>query len=158
MAAEPSQQGGDSRPGSSGKDPERTRSSGAKRKSTGSARSGRGQSPAPRTSDRSRTPDRARIPIRHQTPDREVTRDKGKTHALSTTPCRSRSPLRPLGPPLPGNRGFPRVDDTRGSQPENLPPLVRVSGRVPFPERQVPGRRERRRQVTQRMRLLLLQT
>jgi hypothetical protein len=41
-AAEPSQQGGGSRPGSSGKDPERTHSSGARRKSTGSARSGRG--------------------------------------------------------------------------------------------------------------------
>jgi hypothetical protein len=85
-AAKPSQQGGDSRPGSSGNDLERTRSSGAKRKSTGSARSGRGQSPAPRTSDWSKTPDRARTPIRHQTPDRKVTRDKGKTHALSTTP------------------------------------------------------------------------
>jgi hypothetical protein len=84
--AEPSQQGGGSGPGSSGKDPERTRSSGAKRKSTGSARSGRGQSPAPRTSDRSRTPDRARTPIRHQTPDQEATRDNGKTHALLTTP------------------------------------------------------------------------
>jgi general stress protein YciG len=90
-AAEPSQQGGDSRPGSSGKDPERTRSSGARRKSTGSAmtgsaRSERGQSPAPRTSDRSRTLDKARSPIRHQTSDPEASRDKGKTHALSTTP------------------------------------------------------------------------
>jgi hypothetical protein len=90
-AAESNQQGGDSRPGNSGKDPEMTRSSGARRKSTGlartgSARSGRGQSPAPRTSDQSRTPDRARTPIRHQTPDREASRDKGKTHALSTTP------------------------------------------------------------------------
>jgi hypothetical protein len=68
-----------------------TRSSQARRKSTGSARTGStrtgcGQSPAPRTSDRSRTPDRARTPIRHQTPDREATRDKGKSHALSTTP------------------------------------------------------------------------
>jgi hypothetical protein len=91
MAAEPSQHGGDSRPGNSGKDPQRTRSSGARRKSTGSARTGsarseRGQSSAPRTLDRSRTPDRARTAIRHQTPDREASRDKGKTHALSTTP------------------------------------------------------------------------
>jgi hypothetical protein len=44
---EPSQQGGGSRLGSSGKDPERTRSSGARRKSTGFARTGHGQSPAP---------------------------------------------------------------------------------------------------------------
>jgi hypothetical protein len=50
--AEPSQQGGGSRPGSSGKDPERTCSSQARRKSTGSVRIGRGQSPVPRTSDR----------------------------------------------------------------------------------------------------------
>jgi hypothetical protein len=89
--AEPSQQREDSRPGSSGRDPEKTRSSGARRKSTGSAvaesaRSGRGQSSAPRDSDRSRTPDRARSPIRHQTPDPEASRDKGKTHALSTPP------------------------------------------------------------------------
>jgi hypothetical protein len=71
--------------------PERTCSSGARRKSTGSAvagsaRSGRGQSPAPRNSDRSWTPDRVRSPIWHQTPDPEASRDKGKTHALSTTP------------------------------------------------------------------------
>jgi hypothetical protein len=55
-------------------------------------------------------------------------------HFRLTTQCRSHFPLRPLGPPLPGNHEFPRVDDTWGSQPENLPPLVRVSGRVPFPE------------------------
>jgi hypothetical protein len=88
---EPSQQGGGSRPRSSGKDPERTRSSGARRKSTesartGSARTGRGQSPAPRSSDRSRTPDRARTPIRHQTLDREATHDKDKAHAHPATP------------------------------------------------------------------------
>ena len=58
--AEPSQQAGGSRLGNFGKDPERPRSSGARRKSTGSVRRGRGQSPAPRTSDRSRTPDRVR--------------------------------------------------------------------------------------------------
>jgi hypothetical protein len=75
-----------------------------------------------------------------------------------TTPCRNNSSLRPPGPPLPGNHGFPRAEDTRSSRPENLPPLVRVSGRVPFPARQVPGPRERRRQATRRMRLLLLRT
>jgi hypothetical protein len=97
--AEPSQQGGGSGPGSSGKNPERTRSSQARRKNTGSARTGRGQSPAPRTSDRSRTPDRARTPIRHQTPDREATQDKGKSHAHPATPtfsadCPMLEPLR----------------------------------------------------------------
>jgi len=96
--AEPSQQKEDSRPGSSGRDPERTHSSGARRKSTGSAvagstRSGRGQSPAPRNSDRSRTPDRVRSPIRHQTPDPEARRDKGKAHALSTTPTFPADPM-----------------------------------------------------------------
>ena len=61
MAAGPNQQGGGFRPGSSGRAPERTRSSQVRRKSTGSIRIGRGQSPVPRTSDRSRTPNRARI-------------------------------------------------------------------------------------------------
>ena len=41
--AEPSQQVGGSRPGSSGKDPERARSPQVRRKSTGSVRTGRGQ-------------------------------------------------------------------------------------------------------------------
>ena len=85
-AAEPSQQAGGSRPGSSEKDPERPRSSGARQKSTGSVRTGRGQSPAPKTSDRSRTPDRVRSPIRHQAMDRDVTPDKGKARVNPTTP------------------------------------------------------------------------
>ena len=83
---EPSPQGGGSGPGRFGKDPERNRSSQARRKSTRSARTGRGQSPAPRTSDRSRTSDKARTPIQHQTPDREATQDKGKSHAHPATP------------------------------------------------------------------------
>ena len=61
------QQGGGSRPSSSGKDPSGTRS-GVRRKSTGSVRTGRDQSPVRRTSDRSRTPDRARTPIRSPVP------------------------------------------------------------------------------------------
>jgi hypothetical protein len=81
--ADPSQQGGNSRSGSFGKYPKRTHSSQARRKSTGSVRTGRGQSPIPMTSDRSRTPDRARTPIRRQTPDREVTSDRGKSHATT---------------------------------------------------------------------------
>ena len=68
-AVDPNQQGDGSRPGSSGKALERTRSSQVKRTSTGSVRTGRGQSPVRRTSDRSRTPDMARTPIRSRTPD-----------------------------------------------------------------------------------------
>jgi hypothetical protein len=84
--ADPSQQGDGSRPGSSGKTPERTRSSQARRKSTGSVRTGRSQLHVPRTSDRSRTPDRARTPIRRQTPDREATPYRGKSHAHQACP------------------------------------------------------------------------
>jgi hypothetical protein len=72
-----------------------------------------------------------------------------------TTPCRNNSSLRPPGPLLPGIHGFPQAEDTRSSRLENLPPPVRVSGRVPFPARQVPGHREQR-QATRRMRLFLL--
>ena len=53
--AEPSQQAGGSRPESSGKDPERPGSSGARQKSTGLVRTGRGHTPAPRTSDPRKT-------------------------------------------------------------------------------------------------------
>ena len=84
--AEPSHQAGGSRPQSSGRDLERAWSSGALRKSTGSVRTGRGQSPAPKTSNRSRTLDRARTPIRHQAMDREATSDKGKSRANPATP------------------------------------------------------------------------
>ena len=83
--AEPCQQAGGSRPRSSEKDLERARSS-VRRKNTGSVRTGRGQSPVPRSSDRSRTPDRARTPIRHQASDREATPDKGKSRANPATP------------------------------------------------------------------------
>ena len=62
-----SQQGGGSRPSSSGKDPSGTRSE-VRRKSTGSVQTGRGQSPVQRNSDRSGTPDRARTPIRSPVP------------------------------------------------------------------------------------------
>ena len=85
-AAGPSQQGDGSRPASSGRAPERTRSPQVRRKSTGSVRSGRGQSPVPRNSDRSRTPDRARTPIRHRTPDQETTPNRGKTHMTQASP------------------------------------------------------------------------
>ena len=84
-AAEPSEQVGRSRPGSSRQNPERPRSSGARRKSTGLARTGRGQSQGPRNSDRSRTPDRVRSPIRNQALGQEATPDKGKSWANPAT-------------------------------------------------------------------------
>ena len=84
--ADPSQQAGGSRTGSSGKVPERARSSQARQKSTGPVRTGRGQSTVPRSSDRSRTPDQAQTTIRHQTSDREATPDRGKSQAHPATP------------------------------------------------------------------------
>ena len=81
----PSQQGGGSVPGNSGKPPKKTRSLQARWKSVGSVRTGRRQSPVPMTSDRSRTPDRAWTPIMRQTPDREATPDRGKSHAHPAT-------------------------------------------------------------------------
>src|ERR1700738_1401211 len=85
-----SQQGGGSRPVSSGRAPERTHSPQVRRKSTGSVRSRRGQSPVPRNPDRSRTPDRARTPIRHLISDEEATPSRGKTHMTLASPS---SPL-----------------------------------------------------------------
>ena len=70
-----------SRPESIEKTPERTRSSQPRRKSIGSDRSGRGQSPVRRTPDRSQTPDKSRTPIRRHTPERETTSEKGKSRA-----------------------------------------------------------------------------
>ena len=75
-----------SRPGSSEKAPERIRSSHVMRKSIGSDRSGRGQSPVGMTSDRSRTLDRTRTPIKRRTPERETTSGKGKSRAHQTSP------------------------------------------------------------------------
>ena len=75
-----------SRLGSSGQAPKRTFFSQARRKSTGSDRSGRGQSPVRRTSEWSRTPDRSRTPVRRQTPERETTSGKGKSRARQSSP------------------------------------------------------------------------
>jgi hypothetical protein len=139
--ADPSQQGDGSRPGSSGKAPERTRSSQARRKSPGSVRTGRGQSPIPRTSDRSRTPDRARTPIRRQTPDREATPDRGKSHAHQATPtfppdCQMLEPL-PTPPSRTASVRDPRTalggqhsEHLAGSDPAPIPSIRRsaVSG------------------------------
>ena len=129
-AAGPSQQGGGSRPASSGRAPERsgsserTRSSQVRRKSTGSIRSGRGQSPIPRTSDQSWTPDRAQTLMKHQTSDREATPDRGKAHASQASPssppdCQMVEPF-----PPPGIRGLPqsRADKFRNNAPEAILP------------------------------------
>ena len=122
MAAGPSQHGGGSRPGSSEKTPERTCTSQVRPKSTGSVRTGPGQSPVLRTSDRSRTPNRARTPIRHQTPDREATPDRGKAHASQASPssppdCQMMEPF----PPPPSRAASTRDPRTAsgGQNPEH---------------------------------------
>ena len=74
-------QGDGSRGGSSGKTSKRFCSLQVRRKSIESVRTGRGQSPVPKTSDRSCTLYRARTPIRRRTPEREATPGKGKSHA-----------------------------------------------------------------------------
>ena len=75
-----------SRPGSTGREPERTRSSQPRRKTTGSERFGRGQSPTRRSPNRSRTPDRSRTPVRRCSPERETASGKGKAQAHQSSP------------------------------------------------------------------------
>jgi hypothetical protein len=83
-----SQQEGGTRPPSPGRDPSGTHSAGAWRKSTGSAKSGRDQSPVRRTSNRSRPPDQARSPIRNPEPTTSPNKGKGPaTQALATSPA-----------------------------------------------------------------------
>ena len=89
-----SQQEGDTRPASSGRTSSGTRSTGVRRKSTGSVRSRRDQSPVRRTSDRSWTP------IRNS--ESTASPCKGRnlvTHAPPTSPadCQMTSPI--LQPP-----------------------------------------------------------
>ena len=105
-----SQQEGGPRPTSFKRAPFGNRSPQVRRKSTGSARSGRGQSPVPRTLDRSRTSDRARTPIWHRTPEPTATPSRGKgpmTHASPTSPadCQMVSPF-----PQPPSRAAPSRD------------------------------------------------
>ena len=78
-----------SRPGSTGKEPERTRSSQPRRKTAGSERSGRDQSPVRRSPNRSRTPDRSRTPVRRLSLEQETASGKGKgrAHAASPSEC-----------------------------------------------------------------------
>ena len=75
-----------SRPGSTGKEPEKTRSTQPRRKTPGSERSGRGQSPARRSPNRSRTPERSRTPVRRLSPARETASGKGKARAHQSSP------------------------------------------------------------------------
>ena len=74
-----------SRPGSTGKAPERIQSSQPRRKSIGSDRSGRGQSPVRWTPDRSCVSDRSRTPVQRHTPERETTFGKGKSRARESS-------------------------------------------------------------------------
>ena len=125
--AEPSQQAAGSRPGSSGRDPKIARSSGARRKSIGSVRTGRGLSPARRTSDRSRIPDWERTPIQHQAMDREQLQIRvrpGQIRPLlpfrRITRWRSQLLLRHPDRPLREIRGLLREGNTRSHQQEAI--------------------------------------
>ena len=75
-----------SKPGSTGREPERTRSSPPRRKTTGSERSRQGQSPARRSPNRSHTPDCSRTPVRRHSPKWETTSGKGKARAHQSSP------------------------------------------------------------------------
>ena len=107
-----------SRPGNIGKALERARSSQPRRKSTGSDRTGRGQSPVRRTPDRSRTPNRSRTPVRRRSPQRETAYGKGKSWAhqssspecmmLEETPTASRA-VSIREPKLPARSGLPEL-------------------------------------------------
>jgi hypothetical protein len=173
-AAESSQQGGGSGPGNSGKDPEKIRKGLTPPELDGRVPARQGPDLQGPDVGSHRLPElraglglqigpgllsgtRLRIERQTGTRVRPMPFQPPPPFQL-TTQCRSHFPLRPLEPPRLGNHGFPRADDTRSNQPENPPPLVRVSGRVPFPEHPVPGHRKRRRHATRRMRLLLLQT
>ena len=85
--AGPSLQEGGTRTSSSGRAPSETYVAGVRRKSTGSVRIGRDQSPMRRISNCSRTPDRARTPIRNPEPGASPSRGRGTpTRAPPTSP------------------------------------------------------------------------
>jgi len=81
-----SQQGGGSTAGGSRRDPQPARSGVVRRKSTGSLRSGRDQSPVRRSPGRERTPARSRTPPRRSNPGRGSSKDKGKSRAAEESP------------------------------------------------------------------------
>ena len=109
-----------SRPENTGKEPERTRSAQLRKKTTGSERSGRGQSPARRSPNRSRTPDRSRTPVRRLSPAREMASGKGKAraHQSSPSPClmMDAAPEPPRLYPF-GSRNFPHTLEFQNCQP-----------------------------------------
>jgi hypothetical protein len=126
-----SQQDGGTRPASLGRDPSGTRSAWARRKSTGSARSGRDQFPVRRTSDRSRTPDRARSPIRNPEPAASPSNGKGPaTHIPPTSraDCQMAGPI-PQPPSRAASSRDPRATPSTGHQDpvehlgDNLSPI-----------------------------------
>jgi hypothetical protein len=136
-----SQQENGARLASPGKDPSGTRFAGARRKNTGSARSGQDQSPVRRTSYRSQTPNRARSPIRNPEPAASPSKGKGPvTQALATSPadCQMTSPR--LQPPSRAASSWdPRATPSSGRQDpvqhlgDDLSPIrsVRKGSRTP---------------------------
>ena len=125
--AEPSQQAGGSKPGSFGKDSERVRSSGVRRKSTGSVRTGRGQSPVPRSSADLALwigqghPSGTRLWIGRQLRIGVILRYIRLLQLFwRIIKCRSQSPLHHPGRPLPRIRGLPRAGSTQNAQPEAI--------------------------------------
>ena len=118
--AELSQQAGGSRPGSSGKVPERARSSQARRKSTGSVRTGRGQSLGPRIDPEFRTGPGPPSATRLRT-GRLLRIGVSPRHIRPLPPFqriarwRSQLLLHHLGRPLPETRELLRVGSTRSN-------------------------------------------
>ena len=162
--AEPSQQAGGSRPGSSKRDPEIPRSFGARRKSTGSVRTGRGQSPAPRPP----TDLTLWIGQGHQSDTRLWTErpfrirvSPGRIRPLPPfqriTQWGSQLLLRHPGRPLREIRGLLREDNTRSQQQEAIRRQIPISGGAQFPEPWVPGHHRLRRLAIPRKKRHLLQ-
>ena len=116
--AGPSQQEGGTRPSSSRRAPSGSRSAKVRRKSTGSVRTGRDQSPVRRTSDRSRTPDQARTPIRKTEPAALPSRGRGTP--TRTPPTSPADGLKTSPAPQPPSRAAfsrdPRTTPSSGRQ------------------------------------------
>ena len=143
--------------------PERTRSSQVRWKSTGSDRGGRGQSPVPKTSDRSCIPDKARTPIRRRTLERKTNLGKGKSHAHQVRRrlfrivwCWNRLLLHHQEKLWSKIRWLFWANNIQTNTSETILPRLRAPDGVQFPERMVPEHQGRRRHVTWRMKLPLL--
>ena len=117
-----------SRPGSTGRESKRPRSSQLRRKNNGLERSGRGQSPA------RRSPDRYRTPVRRRSLKRKTTSGKRKSEAhysspsewllLEATPNTSRA-VSIQEPELPARSGLP--ESPTGSHLAQTPTSRRTS-------------------------------